>query len=129
MLKRIAAVSVLAALLGTGAAVARDHQRERHHEEFGAIAYSRATGHYGYSSQEASRADAEDVALNHCEGRDCRIKIWFKNSCAALATSQDGKYTGWAHDLDLDEAKERAVEECRNVGGRRCRVLVSACTR
>jgi serine/threonine-protein kinase len=121
MLKRIAAVSVLVVLVGT-AAIARG-------DRYGAIAYSLRTGHYGYADNAATRAGAERRALDLCERRDCKIEVWFLNSCGALATSENGQYFGWAHDTSLREAKEIAVRNCRREGGRGCRVLVSACSR
>jgi serine/threonine-protein kinase len=122
MKMKIAAVGLLAVLLGT-TAIARDDDR------YGAIAYSRRTGHYGYSNRADSQRSAERRALESCEGRDCKIQVWFRNSCGALATSENGQTTGWAHDTSLRDAKVTAVEQCRDNGGRRCHVVVSACSR
>ena len=119
---QIAAVGLLSVLLGTSA-IAHDDDR------YGAIAYSRRTGHYGYSNRSDSRARAERRALESCEGRDCKIEVWFRNSCGALATSENGQTTGWAHDTRLRDAKETAVQQCREQGGHRCRIVVSACSR
>lgn len=120
MLMRIIAVGALATLLGTSAFARADR--------YGAIAYSRRTGHYGYADNAGSREAAERRALERCERRDCKVEVWFRNSCGALATGEDGQIYGWAHDTSLREAKESAVEHCRHEGGRRCRVLISACT-
>jgi len=120
MLMRIVAVGALAALLGTSA-IARG-------DRYGAIAYSPRTGHYGYADNARSRGGAERLALENCEGRDCKVQVWFYNSCGALATGEGGRIFGWAHDTSLREAKESAVEQCRSRGGRRCRVVISACT-
>ncbi|HYM62506.1 MAG TPA: DUF4189 domain-containing protein [Thermoanaerobaculia bacterium] len=98
-------------------------------DRYGAIAYSKRTGHYGYSSRALSRGEAEDRALRNCEGRDCRIEVWFRNSCGALATGSDGYVTGWAHDTSASEARERALRECRDRDGRRCRVIIWTCAR
>jgi hypothetical protein len=122
MSKRIAMLCLFTVLLGT-AAIARDDYR------YGAIAYSRRTGHYGYWKGANSRAAAERRALDACVGRDCRIEVWFRNSCGALATAEGGQIVGWAHDTSLEEAQEQAVRNCRHEGGRRCRVLISACAR
>jgi len=120
VLKRIIAVGALATLLGT-AAIARA-------DRYGAIAYSRRTGHYGYADNSGSREGAERRALERCEARDCKVEVWFRNSCAALATGEGGLIYGWAHDTSLREAKENATEHCRTEGGHHCRVLISACT-
>jgi hypothetical protein len=124
MSKRIAMVCIVTLLLGT-AAIARDRDDDR----YGAIAYSRHTGHYGYWKGAESRAGAERHALEACEGRDCRVEVWFRNSCGALATGEDGRIIGWAHDVRLGEAQEQALQNCRHEGGRRCRVVISACSR
>jgi hypothetical protein len=123
MSKRIALFCVITILLGTAAIADRDDDR------YGAIAYSRRSGHYGYFRGAESQAGAERRALEKCEGRDCRIVGWFRNSCGALATGEDGQVTGFGHDNRLDEAKERSVRNCRENGGRRCRVVISACAR
>jgi hypothetical protein len=122
MSKRIALVCVVTLLLGT-AAIARDDDR------YGAIAYSKRTGKYGYWRGAETQRGAERHALDACVGRDCRIEVWFRNSCGALATGEEGEIVGSAHDDRLDEARERAVRNCRNNGGHRCRVVVSACAR
>ena len=122
MSKRIALVCVVTLLLDT-AAIARDDDR------YGAIAYSRHTRHYGYWKGAESRAGAERRALEACKGRDCRIEVWFRNSCGALATGEGGQVVGWAHENRLHEAEERAIRACRNEGGRHCEVVISACSR
>jgi hypothetical protein len=122
MSKRIAVVCVVTFLLGT-AAIARDNDR------YGAIAYSRHTGRYGYWKGAESREGAQRHALDSCERRDCKVEVWFRNSCGALATGEGGQVTGWAHDTNLHEAEEMAVRACRNEGGRHCRVLISSCSR
>ena len=122
MSKRIALLCVVTILLGTAAIADRD-------DRYGAIAYSRRTEHYGWANRAESQAGAERRALEKCEGRDCRIAGWFRNSCGALATGEGGQVTGFGHDVRVEEAKERAVRECRENRGRRCRVVVSACAR
>ncbi len=122
MSKRIALLCVVTLLLVT-AAIARDDYR------FGAIAYSRHTGHYGYWKGADSQAGAERRAMEACKGRDCKIEVWFRNSCGALATGEGGQIVGWAHEPNLHEAEDRAIRACRNEGGRRCRVLISTCSR
>lgn len=122
MSKRIALVCVVTLLLGT-AAIARDSDR------YGAIAYSRYTRHYGYWKGAESLEGAKRRALEACKGRDCRIEVWFRNSCGALATGEGGQVVGWAHDTRLHEAEEQAIRACRKEGGRRCEVVISACSR
>ena len=119
---RIAAACLLTLLLGSPA-IARDDG------DYGAIAYSRRTGHYGYATHHRSRRAAEDRALDECARRDCKIEVWFRDNCAALATGSEGQVVGWAYNRRLEEAKENAIEQCRAHDGRHCRVVVSACSR
>jgi hypothetical protein len=55
--------------------------------QYGAIAYSSATGAHGYSFDYANRESAQARALSEC-GADCKIAVWFNNACAALAVGQ-----------------------------------------
>jgi hypothetical protein len=120
MLMRIVAVGALATLLGTSAFARADR--------YGAIAYSTRTGHYGYADNAPTRGAAERRALERCEGRDCKVEVWFRNSCGALAAGEDGRIFGWAHDTSLRDAKVAAVEQCRQHRGHHCQVVISACT-
>jgi hypothetical protein len=120
MLMRIIAVGALATLLGASAFARADR--------YGAIAYSVRTGHYGFADNAGTRGGAERRALENCEGRDCKVMVWFRNSCGALATGEGGRVYGWAHDTSLREAKVNAVEHCRHQGGHHCQVVISACT-
>ncbi len=120
MYVRIAALTVVALLIATPGPARGDR--------FGAIAYSVRTERYGYASDARSRGDAEARALRECRAGDCVIKVWFRNSCGALATGDEGRITGWAYNNSLDEAKERALRECRAHGGHRCGIRAWACT-
>lgn len=64
-------------------------------DSFAAIAYSDESGAVGYSNDYDSRAGAEQRALAEC-GSGCKVVLWFKNACGALATGDDGWGTGWA---------------------------------
>jgi hypothetical protein len=55
-----------------------------------AIAYSPATGQWGYSQSLLDANQAVDDAVGYClnkGGTDCRIVVWGDNECAALATN------------------------------------------
>jgi hypothetical protein len=84
-----ACFSVLAIIVGTGDALARDN--------FGAIAYSPSSGAHGWSYDYPSRAVAEEVALTNCRQHagDCVVPIWFRNACGALAVGSSGYGSGW----------------------------------
>ncbi|BBK37036.1 hypothetical protein STAQ_21140 [Allostella sp. ATCC 35155] len=102
-------------------------------EAFGAIAYSRATGNYGYSYGKASRPEAERVAVGFCAAQrdraeDCNVLVWFWNSCAALAKASNGAYGG-DHAADRQAAQQAALRICSNYGGGDCRVIQTVCSR
>lgn len=91
----------------TGAAAA-------HADSFGAISLSLATGATGWSHDYASRWKAEEVAQSHCYkyAGDCRVAIWFKNACGAVARGPDGWGADWA--LGRRQAQRAAVTACSN---------------
>ncbi len=97
----IAAVAVTFALLAT-AQVAR--------ADFAAIAYSPATGSFGFWHGAGSRADAENGALDSCNGEDRRVVVWVENGWAALATNNDGGWGyGWSTN-SREEAENNALD-------------------
>ena len=97
------------------------------YDNYGAIAYSGSTGNWGYSYDYGSRAQAENSALSRCGKNDCEIKVWFKNSCGALAKASNGAL-GWSYAADSrSEAESIALSECRSRGSN-CRILCWTCT-
>ena len=99
---------------------------------FGAIAYSRSSGGYGYSFGHPSRRVAEGVALGHCRNDakgagDCGVLVWFWNACAALAVAPNGSYGG-DHAPDRARAERSAVRTCASHGGVGCRVVRWVCS-
>jgi len=96
------------------------------YDKFGAIAYSSSTGRYGYSYNFADRGQAESEAVSNCGRSDCRIKVWFKNACGALATGNRGA-SGWAWNTSKSDAVSRALRECSNRGSG-CQLTSWACT-
>jgi hypothetical protein len=107
----------LAALIAPPAAHAWD--------KYGAIAYSRSSGNYGYSIDHRSRGAAESRALDECGRRDCRVMVWFRNACGALATGRGGVY-GYGYAGSRGEAEAIALSECSS-RGRGCGVVCWAC--
>lgn len=118
---RIIAAVAAFTLFATTAGVAQDY------DQYGAIAYSLRTHRYGYSTGESSRDDAEQSALSYCKVADCRIQVWFRNSCAAFATGNEGSVTGWGYDTNPRKARQRALNECKK-RATDCRVLIAACS-
>ena len=56
-------------------------------DNFGAIAFSSSSGATGYSYDYDSRDGAEERALQEC-GPGCKVVLWFKNACGALAVGK-----------------------------------------
>ena len=97
-------------------------------DSFGAIAYSPTTGAAGWSHDYNNRSDAENVARGGCDNRadDCRVAIWFKNGCGAVAVGNNGGWgSGWGANRRL--AEREAIGSCRaNDGG--CSVIRWQCS-
>jgi hypothetical protein len=82
--------------------------------EYGAIAYSPATGNYGYSFQYDSQDAAERAALRKCAEDDAVLAGWVRDGWCALAVEPgSGTAYGWAWADDADGAKARALAACR----------------
>jgi len=82
---------------------------------YGAIAYSAETRKIGVASDNGSQTEAEGVALQNCRveagsATDCKVVMWVRNACAALAIGQDGGWgTDWGNDRAAAERKALAV--------------------
>lgn len=115
----LAAVALLASSFVTAEARA---------DNYGAIAYSPASGAVGWSYDHPSRRRAERVAMGNCQSYadDCRIATFFFNACGAVARASNG---GWGADWGNDrrEAEDNALAACYNHGDN-CRVVRWACT-
>ena len=96
-------------------------------DSFGAIAYSPATQAVGWSYSYSTRSGAEQKALSGCtpHARDCRIAIWFKNACGAVAVGANGWGSGWA--ATSTGAKNKAVHVCSR-HTRNCQVYRWQCS-
>jgi hypothetical protein len=99
--------------------------------EYGAIAYSKSDGLWGFSHNYNNVQSAVNAAMGFCRdsgGRSCRWAVKVANSCGAVATA--GKYRLFAAETGKSRAKaERNVLElCRKVHGRKCAVKVWVCS-
>ena len=100
-------------------------------DSFAAIAYSPATGKYGFAYDLRSRAAAEKAALENCKAEDARVVAWVNDGFCALALGADKTCwgAGWSYGpgSNNDKATEFAVEDCkkRTTGGRAVLVLSS----
>ena len=81
---------------------------------FGAIAFSPATGAIGSSIKMPTRAAAKRQALIDCRrhASDCRVVSWFfGGTCGALAQGKDGGWgAGWAPTKRIADSK--ALRRC-----------------
>lgn len=113
------AVLLATALAGPSTALAAN---------YGAIAYSPSTGAFGRSWDYPNRRGAERRALNGCRAhaRDCRVAIWFRNACGALAVGNRGGWgSGWGNSRSRAQNEARAV--CRRHTNN-CKIRVWQCT-
>lgn len=94
-------------------------------QNYGAIAFSPDSGAVGYSYNYRRRDLAEERALEE-RGRGCRVVIWFRNACGALATGDGNGYgSGWS--TSRGTAERIALNECAQHTDN-CRVIRWACT-
>ncbi len=93
-------------MIATGATAA-------HAEDYyGAISISPHSGSTGWSHDYSSRWEAEEVAQSNCYqyGGDCRVAIWFKNACGAVARGPDGWGADWGN--NRQDAEYAALQSC-----------------
>lgn len=100
---------------------------------FGAIAYSPSTGGFGFSFKYASQRDAEARAIRECLRQankdDCKVEIWFRDACAALAEGETGIRAA-ASASGQEIANREALENCTSGNkGERCEIKVAVCSR
>jgi len=98
---------------------------------YGAFAYSDKTGGYGYSIDYSTRYSAEKKAINVCKkktgDRGCKVLVWVKNACSALALGSNlTAGTGWGNNKTL--AKRHALNSCRKYKGKNCKIEKWFCT-
>jgi hypothetical protein len=95
---------------------------------WGAIAYSPKDYGAGWSSGMDDRASAEKEALSKCSqrGKACVLETGFNKECGALAA--DGEFVGWGTSKAQRDAELRAVDECKQSGGKRCVIHISFCS-
>ena len=93
---------------------------------WGALAVDSSQGQkWGWAIDYPTVQEARQRALSEC-GRNCRVVMTFRNQCAAYAADQERGSTiyGWAKNSTSASAQSRALNECRNRGGKSCIVRV-----
>ncbi len=93
---------------------------------FGAIAYSKSTGRWGYSYGYGDPSSANNAARNECGRDDCEVKVVFWNGCGALAKGRNGGM-GWGTAGSRYGAESRALQECNSVDSD-CEIICWACS-
>ena len=91
-----AALTVAAGAIAAGA-IASASPAHADVDKFVAIAYSPATGSWGWGNNYDSYDGATTRALQECQsygGSDCQVAAWAKEGCAALAVD-DNRWYGW----------------------------------
>ncbi len=105
-------------MAGVFAAVTRANTIEPVWGRVAAIAYSPATGQYGYAYNYRSKSEAEKTALADCGADDARIVCWVKDGFCALALGDDKAWwgVGWQYGsgAGTEEAKKAALENCQS---------------
>ena len=97
---------------------------------FGAIAYDQYAGKEGFSWNQPSEAEANELALKRCASQDCRVYPVSPKACGALARSDKDQAWGGAERQTLDLAKRDAVESCKtHTQTGTCAVHVSGCNK
>src|SRR5262249_54988461 len=84
---------------------------------------------YGYAADYSNADAARAAAQGKCVGRDCKVVMMLKRSCAALAI--DGRKPcgphGYASARKLGEAENVALKSCYQFGGKDCVIRAFAC--
>lgn len=95
------------------------------------IAFSAPENTFGYSWGGVSLQESKEMSLQACRdlggGTSCTIVVSYANSVGVLASSPNGAYGVAYHGID-DFAVDAALKNCRESGGKDCRVraVVSA---
>lgn len=94
----------------------------------GALAVG-ACGAYGYAFDFTNAAKASKAALIRCKGKDCKLVMAMKRTCAAFAIDAAnvcGAH-GFASAKRLATAQNTALQHCYKFGGKDCVVRAFAC--
>jgi hypothetical protein len=97
-----------------------------HVARYGAFAYSRSTGRWGWSYQAPDQASAEVMARASCGTADAIVVGWGRDTNIALALGGTRGY-GFAWDRQSQRAAQKALQECRSGGN--CQVAAVIDTR
>jgi serine/threonine-protein kinase len=98
--------------------------------EYGAIAWDRQTGKRGWSWNQPTQKRADEAALSECGASGCKVIIRAGSGmCAALASTEDGKFIGAASRKDRDAARVASLKDCDKGKKGECTVRFTDCNK
>src|SRR6516165_3243071 len=98
--------------------------------QYGAVAWDKETGKYGASWNQDTPKRAEEVAVGECGATSCKVVIRpGRRECAALATTENGKYAGGAARRGRDDARLAALANCKKGKAGDCTIRVTDCNK
>jgi hypothetical protein len=98
--------------------------------EYGAIAWDRQTGKRGWSWNQPTQKHADEVAVSECGASGCKVIIRAGSGmCAALASTEDGKFIGAASRKDRDAARVASLKDCDKGKKGECAVRFTDCNK
>jgi hypothetical protein len=97
---------------------------------YGAIAWDKETGKRGWGWNQQTQSRADEVALSECGASGCKVIMRTgREMCAALATTETGKYVGAARRRDREAARLAALKDCERGKAGECIVRVTDCNK
>lgn len=93
-------------------------------ESWGALAYHRPTGAFGYSFDHVGQREAGTAALEACAHPECIVVASYKNACGALVDGPTGP--AFAEGATAQEAETKARLRCTDP---QCHVIAWSCTK
>jgi serine protease Do len=97
---------------------------------YGAIAWDKETGRRGWSWNQHTQTHADEVALSECGATTCKVIMRTgRGMCAALATTEAGKFVGAASRKDRDAARLAALKDCEKGNAGECTARFTECNK
>ena len=98
--------------------------------EYGAIAWDKETGKRGWSWNQQTQSRADEMALSECGATGCKVIMRTGRAmCAALATTETGKYVGAARRREREAARLAALKDCEKGKAGECIIRVTDCNK
>lgn len=98
---------------------------------YGAIAWDKETGRYGWSRNQTTPQKAAELAISGCGATGCKVVIRMTSAalCGALATTQDGKTAGGAARKNVADARLAALANCQKANKGECVIRIGECSK